>query len=72
MSLRTLKSSMGLTWVLALAMALWMAMGTASLVAWAAVVFIGLMPAVMTMILANTPTKTMAEIIRDVDAGRSL
>jgi len=72
MSASLATSSMGLTWVLTLAMALWLAMGTASLAAWAAVAFIGVMPAVMMMVLANTPAKTMAEIIRDVDAGRSL
>jgi hypothetical protein len=61
---------MGLTWVLALAATLWMALGTASVAAWTAVAFIGLVPPVVAMILANTPATTMAAVIRDVEAGR--
>jgi hypothetical protein len=66
------KASVGFTWVLALGAALWIAIATASIAGWAVVVFIAVMPALMMMIMANTPTKSMAEIIRDVEDGRRL
>lgn len=64
------KTSLGVTWVLALSAAVWVALASASLAAWAAVVCIALMPAVVAMVMANTPAKSMAEIIRDVESGR--
>jgi multisubunit Na+/H+ antiporter MnhG subunit len=72
MSFPITKTSVGSTWVLALAVALWIAIETASVAMWAVAVFIALMPAVMMMVMANTPAKSMAEVIRDVEAGRSL
>jgi hypothetical protein len=70
MSFHITKASIGVTWMLALAAALGIAMGTASFVGWAAVVIIAVMPAVTMMVMANAPTRSMAEIIRDVEAGR--
>ena len=72
MSFPVVKASVGFTWILALVAALGIAMWTGSLAGWAAVVIIALMPAVMMMIMANAPAKSMAEIIRDVEAGRSM
>jgi hypothetical protein len=72
MSFPITKASVGFTWVLALVAALGIAMWTGSLAGWAAVVIIALIPAMMMMIMANAPTKSMAEIIRDVEAGRSM
>lgn len=71
MSVQITKWSVGLTWMLALAAAIWVAVVTRSMAGWAAVVFIALLPAVMMMIMGNTPSKSMAQIIRDVDAGQS-
>jgi hypothetical protein len=71
MSFPISKASVGFTWIVALATALGIAIWTASLAGWAAVVFIALMPAVMMMIMANAPAKSMAEIIRDVESGGS-
>ena len=66
------KASVGFTWIVALVAAVGIAIWTASLAGWAAVVIIAVMPAVMMMVMANAPAKSMAEIIRDVEAGRSL
>ena len=66
------KASVGLTWVVALVAALAIAIWTSSLSGWAAVVIIALMPAIMMMVMANAPAKSMAEIIRDVEAQRPL
>jgi hypothetical protein len=35
-------------------------------------VIIALMPAIMMLVMANAPAKSMAEIIRDVEAQRPL
>ena len=70
MSARITKASVGFTWVLALVAALAIAISTSSLSGWAAVVIIAIMPAVMMLVLANAPAKSMAEIIRDVEAER--
>jgi hypothetical protein len=72
MTLPTARPSPGVTWVLALASALWMAIATRSLLAWAAVAFVSLVPVVMTMVTAQAPAKSVAEIIRDAETGRSL
>ena len=66
------KTSVGLTWVVALLAALAIAIWTSSLPGWAAVVIIALMPAIMMLVMANAPAKSMAEIIRDVEAQRPL
>jgi hypothetical protein len=72
MSFHITKASIGVTWMLALAVALGSAMVTASLAGWAVVVIIAVMPAVTMMVMANAPAKSMAEIIREVEAGRSV
>ena len=69
MSFPMTKASIGLSWGLMLATALWIALATASLAAWAVVAFIALLPPVMVMVMANTPARSVAEIIRDVEAG---
>ncbi len=65
------KMPLKVTWVLALCVAAWVALTTAALAAWAVVVFIAVMPLVLVMVMANTPAKSMAEIIRDVESGPS-
>ena len=65
------RSSAALTWIVALASALWMALALRSPVAWAAVMFISVVPAVVMMVMAHTPAKSVAEIIRDAEAGRA-
>jgi uncharacterized membrane protein len=65
------KTSLKVTWVMAIAASLWLALASASPAAWAVVVFITVMPAVLMMVMANTPAKSMAEIIRDVESGRT-
>ena len=72
MSARITKASVGFTCVLALVAALATAIWTSSLAGWAAVVIIALMPAIMMLVMANAPAKSMAEIIRDVEAQRPL
>lgn len=59
------------TWLLALTVVLSMAAGTISLAAWVGLALIGLMPPAMLTLLANTPERTTADVIRDVGAGRS-
>ena len=59
------------TWLLTLTVALSMAAGTISLVAWISLALIGLMPPMMLIALSNAPERTTAEVIRDVGAGRS-
>jgi hypothetical protein len=66
------KASVGIVWVVALVAALGIAIWTSSLSGWAAVVIIALMPAIMMMVMRNAPAKSMAEIIRDVEAQRPL
>jgi hypothetical protein len=66
------KASVGVTWVVSLVAALAIAISTSSLPGWAAVVIIALMPAIMMMVMGNAPAKSMAEIIRDVEAQRPL
>jgi hypothetical protein len=69
MPLSITKTTLGVIWLVALALALWAALQTGFLPVWAAVVFIAVMPAVMVMVMANAPAKSMAEIIRDVERG---
>jgi hypothetical protein len=57
-----------LTWGLVIVGLLRIALSTASSVAWAACAILAVMPALMLMVLAHTPAKTIAEIIRDVEA----
>jgi hypothetical protein len=69
--LTSAKTPLKITWVLALSVAAWVALTTAAIAAWAVVVFIAVMPLVLEMVMANTPATSMAEIIRDVESGRS-
>ncbi len=63
------KWSLTATWLLALTVALVMAAGTISLVAWVGLALIGLMPPATLIALTNSPQPATA---RDVEAGRSL
>ena len=75
MSARTVASSrymvhsIVLLWALVIIGLLRIALSTASSVAWVAAAFLAVMPALMLMVLAHTPAKTIAEIIRDVEAS---
>jgi hypothetical protein len=60
--------SIVLTWGLAMVGLLGLALSTASSIAWVACAILAVMPALMSMVLAHTPAKTIAEIIRDVEA----
>lgn len=64
--------SFTVAWLAALTVALGVATGTASIVAWFTLALVGLMPLLMLMVLAHTPTKTMSEIIYDLETGRPL
>lgn len=66
------KWSLTATWLLALTIVLSMAAGTISLVAWIGLALVGLMPPATLILLSSTPERTTAEVIRDVEAGRSL
>jgi hypothetical protein len=57
-----------LTWLVLLVATLWIALRTGSPVVWAACVLVTAMAALMLMVLAHSPAKTIAEIIRDVEA----
>jgi hypothetical protein len=72
MSFLFTKTGLGVTWLFALAAAVWMAIGTASVAAWLAVIFLAGLPVVTLMVDAQTPAKSVAEIIRDAEAGRAL
>jgi len=65
------KWSLTATWLLALTVVLFMAAGAISLVAWIGLALIGLMPPATLILLSSGPERTIAEVIRDVDAGRS-
>jgi hypothetical protein len=67
-----MKSSVFTVWILALAVGLWTAAATGSLVAWFALAIIGLLPALMMVMLGQRPVKTTAEILREVETGRPL
>jgi hypothetical protein len=60
--------SIVLSWGLTIVGLLRIALSTASSVAWAACAILAVMPALMLMVLAHTPVKTIAEVIRDVEA----
>jgi hypothetical protein len=49
-----------------------MAIATRSLLAWAAVAFVSLVPVAVMMVMAQAPAKSVAEIIREAETGRSL
>lgn len=65
------KWSLTATWLLALTVVLSMAAGTISLAAWIGLALVGLMPPTTLILLFNRPERTTAEVIRDVEAGRS-
>ena len=56
---------LGAAWALTLVVLLWIALTTTSLAAWVAWALAVVMPALAMMVLAQTPAKTIAEIIRD-------
>jgi len=65
------KWSLTATWLLALTVVLSMTAGRISLVAWIALALVGLMPPATLILLSSGLERTTAEVIRDVDAGRS-
>jgi hypothetical protein len=58
-----------LTWGLMLGLLAWIALSTTSFVAWTCCALLLVMPALLLMVAAHTPAKTVAEIIRDAEAG---
>ena len=63
--------SLTATWLLALTVLLSMAAETISLVAWIGLALVGLMPPATLILLSSGPERSTADVIRDVDAGRS-
>lgn len=57
-------------WLAALAIALWLAAGSMSIVAWMAAAFIGLVPPLVLRMMAQAPSRTIAQVIHDVE-GRA-
>ena len=64
--------SLTATWLLALTVVLSMAAGTISLVAWIGLALVGLMPPATLILLSRAPERSTADVIRDVEAGKSL
>ena len=65
---RYMVPSVVLSWAVVLVTLLWTALKTGSVVAWTVCAIVSVLPALMLMVLAHTPAKTVAEIIRDVEA----
>lgn len=57
----------GLLWMLVLAATLLTAVETGSLIVWSAGALVALLPALTLMVLAQSPAKTVAEIILDAE-----
>lgn len=57
----------GLLWMLVLAATLVTALETMSLIVWSAGALVALLPALTLMVLAQSPAKTVAEIILDAE-----
>jgi hypothetical protein len=66
------KWSLSATWLLVLTVVLSIAAGTISLAAWIGLALIGLMPPAMLIVLSRAPEPTTSEVIRGVEAGRSI
>lgn len=57
-----------LAWLVALTATVSVALKTMSVIVWGASALVALLPALTLMVLAHTPAKTVAEIIRDAEA----
>jgi hypothetical protein len=57
-------------WLGALAVALWLAAGSMSMVAWMAAALVGLVPPLVLRMMAQAPSRTIAQVINDVE-GRA-
>jgi hypothetical protein len=69
MSASLITSSIGV-WAITVAAALAVAAATGSVTAWAVALFLALLPVMQRVMAGQTPAKSMAEVIRDVEAGR--
>jgi len=63
--------SLTATWLLALTVVLSMAAGTISLVAWIGLALVGLMPPATLILLSTMLEPATADVICDVETGRS-
>lgn len=72
MTSSTTTVTFGGAYLCALGVAVWNTVGANSPVMWAVCAAMCLMPPLMLMVMAQTPAKTVAEIIRDVETERSL
>jgi hypothetical protein len=72
MSVATAKLTFGTVYVCAIGVTVWNAVSAQSPVMWAVFAAMCLLPPLMLMVMAQSPQKTVAEIIRDAEVGRSL
>jgi len=54
-------------WLVMLVTALWLASASMSLVAWLAVALAGIVPPLVFLMLAQAPSRTIAQVIRDAE-----
>jgi hypothetical protein len=59
------------SWLAGSSTLLWIATRTGWVIAWLAFVLISLMPALMLMVLAQTPGRSAARLLHDEESGRS-
>lgn len=62
--------TMSMTWLLTVGSLAWIAVQHTSVVAWFACAIAVAMPALIFMVLAHSPAKTIAEIIHDLESPR--
>lgn len=72
MSSSTTSLTLGVGYFLALGVTLWNTVGAASPIMWGVTAMVGLMPPLVMMVMAQSPAKTVAQIIRDVEVEGSL
>ena len=66
---RWMVPSVALSWCAIVVALLWTAHWNRSVMAWTACAIVAVMPALVLMVLAHSPAKTVAEILRDVERG---
>ena len=71
MSFSLAEVSLTAVWLVALTVSFGVATGTASVVAWLTLAFVGLMPPLVLMVLAHSPARTIAAIIHDLETSTS-
>ena len=64
---RWMVPSVALSWCVIVVGLLWTAHWSRSVMAWTACALVAVMPALVLMVLAHSPAKTVAEILRDVE-----